>query len=408
MTPERQAASPTGFSPGRLIGGGRLTAGFGFSQGRLHPGLVVESETMNRPAEVRTPVSGTVEFAGGGLGSVAVRDGRAYLHQLVYLESIRAKPGQVVRAGEVVGAAAKVYYQVTDPAGIPLDPVTQCRYVPAPSAATGHAAGAPSPSAVGSASSAAPVGAFAAATGHAAGVSAAAGVSSGPAPGAAGPAAVGSASWDGPSDDVPDDDLPDDDVGDPPGDSGGASSLGGGGSQPGGSPDPPPGPGLPGPEPPEDDEPPEEEEEEEREDEEEDQESEEQASSAQGTGGPATGSSKGSPSACANRLDGLEAMAKTIEGSGPGPGSGSIQARRATGAAARVLASRLQLVATTATEAESLGEELLARLKARTAETYAAKAAALTAYIAHARTVGAGAQTLVGRAVALASRMEGN
>ena len=406
MTPERQAASPTTFSPGRLIGGGRLTAGFGFSQGRLHPGLVVESETMNRPAEVRSPVSGTVEFAGGGLGSVAVRDGRAYLHQLVYLEGIRAKPGQVVRAGEVVGAAAKVYYQVTDPAGIPLDPVTQCRYAPAPSAATGHAAGAPSPSAVGSASSAAPVGAFAAATGHAAG--------------AAGPAAVGSASWDGPSDDVPDDDLPDDDVGDPPGDSGGASSLGGGGSQPGGSPDPPPGPGLPGPEPPEDDEPPEEEEEEEREDEDEeeeeeerededeDQESEEQASSAQGTGGPATGSSKGSPSACANRLDGLEAMAKTIEGSGPGPGSGSIQARRATGAAARVLASRLQLVATTATEAESLGEELLARLKARTAETYAAKAAALTAYIAHARTVGAGAQTLVGRAVALASRMEGN
>ena len=339
---------------------------------------------MNRPAEVRSPVSGTVEFAGGGLGSVAVRDGRAYLHQLVYLEGIRAKPGQVVRAGEVVGAAAKVYYQVTDPAGIPLDPVTQSRYAPAPSAATGHAAGAPSPTAVGSASSAAPVGAFAAATGHAAG--------------AAGPAAVGSASWDGPSDDVPDDDLPDDDVGDPPGDSGGASSLGGGGSQPGGSPDPPPGPGLPGPEPPEDDEPPEEE----------DQESEEQASSAQGTGGPATGSSKGSPSACANRLDGLEAMAKTIEGSGPGPGSGSIQARRATGAAARVLASRLQLVATTATEAESLGEELLARLKARTAETYAAKAAALTAYIAHARTVGAGAQTLVGRAVALASRMEGN
>jgi len=336
---------------------------------------------MNRPAEVRTPVSGTVEFAGGGLGSVAVRDGRAYLHQLVYLESIRAKPGQVVRVGEVVGAAAKVYYQVTDPAGIPLNPITQCRYVPAPAAAGGHAAG----------------------------VSAAsAGVSSGPAPGAAGPAAVGSASWDGPSDDVPDDDLPDDDVGDPPGDSGGASSLGGGGSQPGGSPDPPPGPGLPGPEPPEDDEPPEEEEEEEREDEDEDQESEEQASSAQGTGGPATGSSKGSPSACANRLDGLEAMAKTIEGSGPGPGSGSIQARRATGAAARVLASRLQLVATTATEAESLGEELLARLKARTAETYAAKAAALTAYIAHARTVGAGAQTLVGRAVALASRMEGN
>lgn len=140
MGPERQA-SPTGFSPGRLIGGGRLTAGFGFSQGRLHPGLVVESETMNRPAEVRTPVSGTVEFAGGGLGSVAVRDGRAYLHQLVYLESIHAKPGQVVRAGEVVGAAAKVYYQVTDPAGIPLDPVTQCRYAPAPSAAAGHAAG---------------------------------------------------------------------------------------------------------------------------------------------------------------------------------------------------------------------------------------------------------------------------
>jgi hypothetical protein len=101
-------------------------------------------------------------------------------------------------------------------------------------------------------------------------------------------------------------------------------------------------------------------------------------------------------------------MAKAIAGSGPGPGSGPIQARRAIGAAARVLVSRLQLVATTAAEAERLGEELLARLKTRTAETYAAKAAALTAYIARARTLGARAQTLVGRARGLASRMEGN
>ena len=40
------------------------------------------------------------------------------------------KLGQRVGAGEVVGAAAKAYYQVTDASGVPLDPATQCRFTP--------------------------------------------------------------------------------------------------------------------------------------------------------------------------------------------------------------------------------------------------------------------------------------
>ncbi len=204
----------------------------------------------------------------------------------------------------------------------------------------------------------------------------------------------------------PHDDFPDDDVGDPPDDSGSASSLGGGGSQPGGSPNPPPSPGLPGPEPPGDDEPPGPEEDEEKDEEEQKAERKAQGNRTSGTAGPTTGPPEALLPTYANRLDWLGSMAEAIVGSSS-PGPGLTLARRTIRAAARALASRLQLVGSTAGEAERLGEELLARLKARTEAARAARATALAAYVGHARAVGVMAGTLLGRAEDLARRMEG-
>ena len=152
---------------------------------------------------------------------------------------------------------------------------------------------------------------------------------------------------------------PDDDVGDPPG-SGGSSSLGGGGDQP--------------PEPPDDGEPPDDDDE------------------------PALLSTYSS------RLDWLDSAAGGFTGEGPGP----VQARRVTGAAARALASRLNLVALTAAEAEGLGQELLARLEGKKTASSAARAAAMASYVERARAVRAAAQTLANQAESLATRMEGN
>ena len=305
MSPRKTAAT---FSPDRIMRGGRLTAGFGLLEGRLHPGVVVEGSAGTRPTEVRSLVSGIVEFTGGAANRVAVRDERAQLHQLANLQAVRVKPGQRVGAGEVVGAAAKAYYQVTDASGIPLDPATQCRFA----------------------------------------------------------SAAGGAAGDG--------DDPNDDVGDPPG-SGGSSSLGGGGDQPGGGPYPPlPPGGLPPPEPPDDGEP------------------------------PADDDEPALLATYSSRLDWLDSAAGGFTGEGPGPA----QARRVTGAAAWALASRLNLVALTAAEAEGLGQELLARLEGKKTASSAARAAAMASYLEGARAVRAAAQTLANQAESLATRMEGN
>jgi len=228
-------------------------------EGRLHPGLVVEGSTGTRPAEVRSLVSGIVEFTGGATNRVAVRDERAQLHQLANLQSIRVKLGQRVGAGEVVGAAAK-----------------------ACSAADG--------------------------------------------------------------------DDPDDDVGDPPGS------------------------GRSSPEPPDDGEP------------------------------PADDDEPALLATYSSRLDWLDSAAGGFTGEGPGPA----QARRVTGAAARALASQLNLVALTAAEAEGLGQELLARLEGKKTASSAARAAAMASYLEGARAVRAAAQTLANQAESLATRMEGN
>jgi len=152
---------------------------------------------------------------------------------------------------------------------------------------------------------------------------------------------------------------PDDDVGDPPG-SGGSSSLGGGGDQP--------------PEPPDDGEP------------------------------PADDDEPALLSTYSSRLDWLDSAAGGFTGEGPGPA----QARRVTGAEARALASRLNLVALTAAEAEGLGQELLARLEGKKTASSAARAAAMASYLERARAVRAAAQTLANQAESLATRMEGN
>lgn len=167
---------------------------------------------------------------------------------------------------------------------------------------------------------------------------------------------------------------PDDDVGDPPG-SGGSSSLGGGGDQPGGGPYPPlPPGGLPPPEPPDDGEP------------------------------PADDDEPALLATYSSRLDWLDSAAGGFTGEGPGPA----QARRVTGAAAWALASRLNLVALTAAEAEGLGQELLARLEGKKTASSAARAAAMASYVERARAVRAAAQTLANQAESLATRMEGN
>ena len=69
----------------------------------------MEGSAGTRFAEVRSLVSGIVEFAWGAANRVAVRDERAQHSQLANLQAIRVKLRQRVGAGEVAGAAAKAY-----------------------------------------------------------------------------------------------------------------------------------------------------------------------------------------------------------------------------------------------------------------------------------------------------------
>lgn len=85
---------------------------------------------------VNAPVSGKVTFSGGAYGTVKILDAQGNSHEILHLHSRNVKEGDTVQAGKPIGTmggrgpdgpnqyAQHVHYQLRNPAGSIIDPVS--------------------------------------------------------------------------------------------------------------------------------------------------------------------------------------------------------------------------------------------------------------------------------------------